>query len=288
MLRIGFYIFWLITLLPWQWITHIGKWLGRIAMLFAPNRVRITAINLSICFPELSVAIRSQLVKQHFEAMGRGFLDMGLAWWITPARLQSLLTVSGAEHAIAAYQYGHGVIFITAHFTALEMGGRFLSSLVPLSPVYRQHRNSQLEQLIAANRMLHVQSVIPRDNVRLLLRVLREGGCVWFAPDQNFSQKGYVFSPFFNILAATNTATSRFAQLSGAKVVPFVVFRRANLLGYNIIIKPALENFPSADVQQDTDRINAIFEEWIRQEPSQYLWSHQRFKDRPPGEQSFY
>jgi KDO2-lipid IV(A) lauroyltransferase len=287
-LHFGFYFYRFITFLPFNWLTVLGKMLGRIAMWIVPNRVHITHVNLNLCFPELDAAIRRRLVTQHFESLGVGFFDMGLAWWAADARLQSLIHVSGAENAVAAYQQRRGVIFITAHFIALEIGGRVLSSLVPLNPVYRPHRNLNLDKLIMQQRLQRVPTVIPRNNVRLLLQTLRNGGCIWFAPDQNFSHKCYVFSPFFGILAATNTATSRFAQLSGALVVPFVVFRRKHSVGYDIIIEPPLENFPSGDVQQDTNRINAVFETWIRQTPTQYLWSHRRFKDRPSGEAKFY
>lgn len=287
-LQLGFHLFWLATLLPWNWLTILGKSLGRIAMLFAPKRVRITAINLQLCFPELDVLTRRHLVTQHFEALGLGFLDMGLAWWATETRLRSWWRIRGAEHVQAAYREGRGVIFVTAHFVALEMGARYLCSLVPLNPVYRQHRNSYLEQLVLKQRQPYIQAAIPRHDVRLLLRTLGHGGCVWFAPDQNFSNNGYVFSPFFGIAAATNTATSRFAQLTQALVVPFVVMRREDAPGYDIVIQSPLENFPSDNVQADTDRMNAIFEEWIRQAPAQYLWSHRRFKKRPAGELGFY
>lgn len=257
-------------------------------MWFVPGRIKIAEINLELCFPNLDLTARKILVQQHFEALGIGFLDIGLAWWASDSRLQPLLQIKGAEHTINAYQQGRGVIFVTAHFATLEMGGRVLSNLVPLSPVYRPHRSPQLEKLITQQRLKSVSTTIPRDHVRLILRTLRNGDCVWFAPDQNFSHKGHVFSPFFGTLAATNTATSRFAQLSGALVVPFVIFRRTQSPGYDIIIQPPLENFPSGDVQTDTDRINAIFEEWIRQQPAQYLWSHRRFKDRPLGEAKLY
>jgi len=217
-----------------------------------------------------------------------GFLDMGLAWWATDARLQPWFRVNGAEHALAAYNKGRGVIFITAHFASFEIGGRFLSKIIPLSPVYRQHRNPHLERLILQQRTRHIQSAIPRDQVRLLLRILHKGGCVWLAPDQNFMHKGHVFSPFFGILAATNTSVSRFAHLSGAVVVPFITFRRQDAPGYDIFIEPALSNFPSPDIQTDANRINAIFERWIRYQPAQYLWTHRRFKNRPEGENDFY
>jgi KDO2-lipid IV(A) lauroyltransferase len=163
-----------------------------------------------------------------------------------------------------------------------------LKDLAPVLPMYRPHRNPAVEHAMVRNRERHVEQVIPRDDVRLMVRTLRANKGVWFAPDQNFGHKNSLFSPFFGIPAATNTATSRFAAMTGARVVPFVVLRRQDRPGYDLYIEPPLENFPDADPQRDTDRINVIFEGWIRRAPAQYLWSHRRFKDRPPGETRFY
>ena len=57
---------------------------------------------------------------------------------------------------------------------------------------------------------------------------------------------------------------------------------------YHVIISKPLENFPTADFEADTRRLNAELEEWIRAYPDQYLWVHRRFKTRPEGEQSLY
>ena len=58
--------------------------------------------------------------------------------------------------------------------------------------------------------------------------------------------------------------------------------------GYHVIISKPWENFPTADFEADTRRLNAELEEWIRAYPDQYLWVHRRFKTRPEGEQSLY
>ena len=57
---------------------------------------------------------------------------------------------------------------------------------------------------------------------------------------------------------------------------------------YELEILPPLPDFPSADVQQDTQTINHLIEQLVRQAPEQYLWLHKRFKTRPEGEPPFY
>lgn len=285
------WLFWVyrqIVRLPWSWLTALGGFLGQIAIVFAKERTRIATVNLQLCFPSLGPTERQQLVKQHFMALGMGLMDTGLAWWATDARLRPWFNIRGSEHVVAALQRGHGVIFVTAHFVALEMGGRALRSICPLYPMYRPHRNHNLECLVMTQRRKHTEWVIPRNDVRLLLRTLEAGLGVFLVVDQNFGHKSHLFAPFFGIPAATTTVVSRFAKVSGAAVVPLVVLRRENAAGYDIIIEPALEGFPSADLQQDTNRINAIIERWVRQAPTQYLWTHRRFKNQPAGANNFY
>lgn len=58
--------------------------------------------------------------------------------------------------------------------------------------------------------------------------------------------------------------------------------------GYEVVILPALEDFPSGDIAADTQRINVLLEHHIRQAPEQYLWVHRRFKTRPAGSPNLY
>jgi KDO2-lipid IV(A) lauroyltransferase len=82
------------------------------------------------------------------------------------------------------------------------------------------------------------------------------------------------------------TSTARLARLTGAAVVPFVT--RMTDAGYVGRFYPPLEDFPGDDVAAATRRVNAFIEERVREMPAQYLWTHKRFKTRPPGEPSPY
>jgi KDO2-lipid IV(A) lauroyltransferase len=103
----------------------------------------------------------------------------------------------------------------------------------------------------------------------------------------DFGPRDAIFVPFFGVPAATITALSRVAALTGAAVVPVVISQRPDT-GYRIRIHPALENFPGESVEADTRRMNAFIEERVLEMPEQYYWVHKRFKTRPEGEPRIY
>jgi KDO2-lipid IV(A) lauroyltransferase len=277
----------LVALLPYTWMMRIGRVLGRLGRRLAGRRNHYVETNLRLCFPDMAEAARDALATRHFEAVGMAIMDFAIAWWWSDRRLYRLVEIEGRENIESAMSRGKGVIFLTAHFTSIEISGRLLADICPALPMYRPSNNPLLENIMIANRQRHVERTIPRSDVRLMLRTLQQGKGVWFAPDQNFGAKGGVFAPFFGIPASSNTSLSRFAEMTGAAVVPFVVFRRP-AGGYRMVVEPALSAFPSGDATADAAMYNAITERWVRHAPEQYNWLHRRFKKRPAGEAPLY
>lgn len=284
-------ILWLCAQLPFSVQGAIGRFCGRCLFHIARRRRHIAEVNLRLCFPELTPAERAHLLREHFVALGLGLIEVGIGWWTPRRRLLRLGKVTGAEHAVSILAQGRGVLLLGAHYTTLEISAALLACLsqVRFSIVYRPHENPLLEYLFQRQRARSAEQAIARDDMKGMVRALRAGQVVWFAPDQNYGHKHSLFSPFFGVAAATNTATRRLAKLTGAAVVPFASRRQpGTLAGYEVELFPALQDFPSDDVQQDTDRLNDMLAAQIRRAPEQYFWIHRRFKDRPAGEGDVY
>jgi len=279
----------LMLLLPWSVLMKIGPKMADLVYMFIPQKRRnILTTNLELCFPELSDSEREQLAQQHIHAMGKGVIDLGLAWWASRRRLEPLAHFQGLEHLQKAMDEGKGVILLSAHFTSVEMSGRLISHHFPIDTVYRHSEKPFTEHLLHVNRERHSATTIHKNNVRGMIRSLKQGHAIWYAPDQNMGTDKPLFVPFLGVETATNTATSALSRITGAAVIPFLCLRRRDGKGYDLELSPPLENFPSGDERQDAIRINKIFETWIRRQPEDYFWMHRRFKQRPKGEKSFY
>jgi len=276
----GFGLVWLIVHLPFGWIQAISRSIGNVLYKILVRRRRIGEVNLALCFPGLSSAERQALLKQHFGAMIMAIFEMGMAWWLPDARLKKLITVKGQEHLDAALATGKGALLISCHFTCLELAGRLYAMSIPhpWSGMYRPHENPVIEYFFRRDRTRFFSDLIARDDVRSFIKKLRKGETAWFAPDQNFRNKGHVIAPFFGVPAPTQPATSRLIKMSGAAAIPFEYRRLPGNEGYLLEFHPPIENYPGDDEVANAEQINKIFEEIIRHAPEQYFWLHRRFK----------
>ncbi len=278
----------LAVLLPYPWQLALGRVVGRLLFHVLGRRRRIAERNLALCFPEQAPDARDRLLRAHFASVGTALFEVALAWWACDHRVAALGRVEGLEHLDRALAAGRGVILLSAHFTMLELGARLLRLHRAFRPMYRPSRNPVSDWVMLRSRERHVEQAIDRRDVRATLRALRQNQPVWYAPDQDYGREHSVFVPFFGVPAATITATARLAGISGAAVVPFFQHRLPSGQGYLVTLEPALEGFPSGDAVADAARVNRIIEDRVRAHPEQYLWTHRRFKTRPPGEPRWY
>ncbi len=280
-----------IILLPWRWQMALGKGLGKGLYVALPSRRKISCINLEIAFPDLTRKQRETLNRAHFISLGQGLIEAALGWWGSDRKISKLAHSEGLEHIDKALKEGP-VILIGAHFSSLEVGGRIMAQHMPLHVVYRPHQNELIEYLVASKRDSQYGKAIPKTRMRDMIKSIRDGFPVWYATDQNYRGKGSIAVPFFGIDAPTNPGTSRLAKMTGAKVLPSITVRLLNdkdeRKGYLIRALPALENFPSDDMANDTTRLNQILEDLISEFPEQYLWTHKRYKHYARENKDFY
>lgn len=277
-------LWWLLIQLPYPVLVGLGKIVGRVLGILEKDRIFITRQNLELCFPSLSATEQNRLIKEIFESAGIALFETAISWWWPNRRLEKICRVKGLEHLQQANN--KSIILLGMHFTSLDIGIAALSLHHPYGVMYRPHRNPVFNylQFRGRSRQGHAPAYrpapFPRQDLRTMVRLLRKGVPVWYAPDQDYGEDHSVFVPFFGVPAATITATARLVRLVDAQVIPHTIKRLPRCQGYEITLHPPLQDYPSGDDVADAARINEVVEEHVRQNSGQYLWAHRRFKTK--------
>lgn len=273
-------LFRLLHELSWPEKRRLARGLGWFIFHFVRIRRHVTEVNLALCFPEKSAAERRALALAHFQSLALGVFETLAGWWAEPEDLPPF-RVEGLDHLKRALERGHGALLLTAHFTTLEICGRMMVEAYAMGGLYRDPNNPVVAHLMRGQRERHMSVAVHFDDLRGLVRALRAGHVIWYAPDQGKRSKSSDILPFFGVPAITNTATAKIAEMTGCAVVPFFARREADGR-YVLRIFPELEHFPGPDATADAIRVNRLIEAHVREVPEQYFWVHRRFKARGP------
>lgn len=285
---LGYGLLWIVVRLPHRLRLVFGAGLGLLGYHLIKGRRRVVEKNIALCFPDLSETERNELVRRTFRSGGMSIIETAISWLRGGESVYDRATLEGVPDLREALAKGKGVILLGTHMQTLDLAGAILSREVVLDVMYRANKNPLMEAIMTTGRERLYPHAIERNDIRQVIRNVRAGHVVWYGPDQDYGARNAVFVPFLGVPAATTTALSRIARITGAPVVPFSHFRVDDDTRYRVVFYPALENFPSESPEDDCKRINEFVENCVMQYPEQYWWFHRRFKTRPEGEGGIY
>lgn len=285
----GIGLLYILVLLPYPVIYWLGTRLGRFSKVFLKKRVQIAERNLELCFPQMPKSQREALVNKNFESVGMGLFETGMAWFWPEWRVKRWFKVSGLENVSMIQEKGQGILLIGIHFLTLELGARIFGIYNPGVGVYRPNDNPVMDWLQTWGRLRSNKFMIDRKDVKGMIRSLKAGEIVWYAPDHDYGPRKSVFVPLFAVdKAATTTGTYILARTSNPALIPFTPKRLPEGKGYELIISPPVADFPVDNEENAAKAMNKVVEQEILRAPDQYMWLHRRFKTRPEGDASLY
>lgn len=268
--------------LPLRAVRSVAWPLGRLGYLLAARDRRTTLVNLRLCYPTLPERVIRERARRHFESLIYSLWETGLVWYGGADRLRAVTRIEGAEHLHTALAGGRGVLLLGGHFTTNEIAAAALPHTGLVCDVmYKRSGNALVQQLALHGRSGKGGRMIPSDKFVELLKTLKRGGIVLYAPDQRFDGDGHVVVPLFGVPALSNPGTTFVARATRCAVLPYFPQRAADGSGYVMRIGAPLENFPSGDGARDVARYHALIEEAVARAPEQYLWSYKRFRPAP-------
>jgi Kdo2-lipid IVA lauroyltransferase/acyltransferase len=259
-----------------------------------PRLRRVGLRNLEIAMPELPLKERRRIVRGVFRSLGRLLAEFCLFPKYSRENVSHVAVYEGFENFDAANRRGKGVMFLTAHMGAWEVGS-FVHSVHghPLRIVVRPLDNPYVNRLVERYRTLYGNSTFGKDEfARGLIAAMRAGETVGLLMDQNMTPPQGVFVPFFGVNACTASGIARVALHTDAAVVPAFTIWDPDIGKYRVHFDPPLTlartDNTEADVVANTAMFTNVLEQYVRKYPEQWLWVHRRWKTRPAGEQSLY
>jgi len=270
---------------------NLARAAARLYFRLGTRRRTIAIENLRRAFPELAPPEAIAIARRCAENFGSVFFDFLAASRLSREELSAAVEIEGKDHYLGAVARGRGVFLLSAHFGNWEIGALAAGLLAsPIASVVRPLDNPLLDLDLSRLRGKFGNRTIGKKHAaREILREMRAGGTVAILIDQNVLAREAVFVPFFGRPAATSSALALLQKKTDAAVVP--VFCRPRGSGrYVLRFEPpiVLGSLPDPELSVEalTARYTRVTEDAVRAEPELWLWMHNRWRTRPPGERA--
>lgn len=278
---IAFLVFNFFKLLPLDVASNLGSVLARtLSPLLKPTK--IAKKNLKTVFPEKTDREINDIIEKMWDNLGRNFSEFPHIPKLiknTTNRIEFI----GIENVMALKNDGKAGLFISAHFGNWETA---ISSCclcdLPLHRIYRTANNPFVEKLLyTSGRGEKFGELIPKGSkgARRALELLKKHEHLGILIDQKMNDG--IECRFLGLPAMTASAPAQFAIKFDC---PIVMAKTERLKGahFRITLYPPFKAEVTNDHQQDikklTQKMNDIVENWIREQPEQWLWVHNRWK----------
>jgi KDO2-lipid IV(A) lauroyltransferase len=231
--------------------------------------------NLAYAMPNLTEAERAEILREMFDGLTRTSIEYRYLrrFLSEPDRIE----VVGAEHLDAARAAGKGAVLATGHFGNWETIRVGLAQQGwPPALIYRAFNNPLFDEF-SRGLMEVVEAPIFHKGRRGslgMLRHVRDGGAALILTDQRFT--GAPDVPFFGRPAQTSLGAAEIALNYGAALLPVRGERLGRSSRFRVVVEPAL-SVEGRTAEQVTGEINARLESWVRANPEQYFWMHNRW-----------
>jgi len=269
--------------LPLPISRRIGRAFGGTVYHLLGRYRRVALKNLALIYGEKSDRDRAAMARavfRHFGEMAAEFIKLPK---LSREQVDEMTTVEGEEHLIAALQSGRGCFIVTGHLGNWEFLGRWLATHnYKLNVVARDARDPAATKLMTEVRQGTGSQVLYRgSSARGVLQSLKRNELVALLPDQNAAD---VFVPFMGITTGTVDGPAILHLKTGAPLVFSWCCRTAGDR-FRIVFESPEVISPTGnrdgDIRSIMTLINARLEAQILQNPTQWLWLHDRWKASP-------
>ena len=274
-----------LALLPRKPALHTGSLIGLLAYHLWRSRRDIAIKNLTLTVSNseaLNITDSREVVKENFKNLGRSLMEVIKIYHGRGGEIIESVVITGKENYIKALQKGRGIIVITGHCGNWELLALAASCrLTPISVVARPINNPYLNRFVERIRTRYGNRVIYKGGaLREILRELKAGRPVGILMDQGVLPSEGVLVDFLGRPAWTIKTPAVIARKTGTPVLPVFIKRNGDrhIMEIHREVKLSENPDPEEAIREDTRTFTSYIEAYIRENPTEWLWIHRRWK----------
>ena len=254
-----------------------GKIFQIVGPLFRPKE--LINSNIKRAFPKIDEINLKKISTSMWNNYGRVFAEYMFIKNFRSGELNKNITLEGEEILQDIKINKKRVVFISGHFSNFELMAMQIEKIgIKIAAIYRPLNNIFLNQImekIRKNYICKYQIKKGIGGIKELVKLNNDGFSTALMIDQRVSEG--VKSNFFNEKAFTTTIPAQLVKKYKIPVVPIFIERFDNVKFKITVVKPI--NFDeNKSVEDITDYLNKILENFIKDKPNYWIWSHNRWK----------
>ncbi|MDD2523986.1 MAG: lysophospholipid acyltransferase family protein [Endomicrobiia bacterium] len=287
----GAYIFSkLVLVLPYKFsVGKLADALGAVAYYIVKDAREKARKHLTLCFPDKTSKEIEQIIKTIFKYQAKNFFELLNFPRINKDFFDSIASMSQRDIEIykKALSKNKGLLIASAHcgnweILASGVAAKNFSVNVIAKRIYIEELN---QMLVSYRESKNVNVILrsERDTARKMLKALKNNEIIAMLIDQDTSVQS-VFVDFFGMPASTPSGLATIALKMGTPVIMTVSKRLPNGT-HTFVVSDEIEPDKTTGVfEQDvinfTGKVTKYIEKYIKENPEQWVWFHERWKTK--------
>ena len=271
-------LFIIFKILGFKLASNMGGYIGKkIGPLFRSKQTILT--NIKNALPSANKADLELIIQSMWENYGRILAEYVFLKDFRKEKLNDYLEIEGKEHLNKVRDSNEQVVFVSGHFNNFElMAMQIEKSGINLAAIYRPLNNIFLNGIMEKIRTKYIcknQIKKGRSGTRELLKSFNNKNSIALMIDQRVSEGEK--SNFFGQDAFTTTIPAQLVKKFGCKIVPIHIERYNNFY-FKMKVEEPINYNKDSTIDEITLSLNKLLENMILKNPSQWIWSHNRWK----------
>ena len=254
---------------------------GKIMSFVGPffrSRDLITS-NILKALPDLKKNELRDITKKMWNNYGRILAEYIFIKDFRGSKFKDNIEIKGQKILEKIKNDNEPVIFVSGHFDNFELMAMHIEkSGIDVAAIYRPLNNKFLNRIMERIRKKYIcKNQIKKGfaGTRQLLSYFKKGHSIALMIDQRVSQG--IKSNFFKHDAYTTTIPAQFVKKFNCKIVPIYIERTGNN-NFKLTISTPIEYSKDYSIEDITLNLNHHLEKMILKNPTQWIWSHNRWK----------